>query len=74
MISASLIRYARGALVTTADAGFAANQFLQMIVSLPQLRAIGLGAPIGPEELDAWVRSTVALSLEGYTGMVTRVK
>jgi AcrR family transcriptional regulator len=74
LISASLMRHARGALVTPADAAFAANQFLQMIISLPQLRAIGLGAPMAPEELDLWVRSTVGLFLNGYTGMVTRVK
>jgi TetR/AcrR family transcriptional regulator, mexJK operon transcriptional repressor len=73
-ISALLMRHPQGAFVTPADAGFAANQFLQMIVSLPQLRAIGLGAPMAPEELDLWVRSTVELFLDGYTGMVTRAK
>ena len=43
-----------------------------MMVSLPQLRAIGLGAPMTPEELDAWVRSTVALFLGGYDAMTKR--
>ena len=72
LISALLIRHAHGAFVTPADASFAANQFLQMIVSLPQLRAIGLGAPMTPGELDAWVRGTVALFLGGYACIVKR--
>jgi TetR/AcrR family transcriptional repressor of mexJK operon len=72
LISALLMRHARGAMVTPAQASFAANQFLQMIVSLPQLRAIGLGAPMMPEELAAWVRSTVSLFLDGYTGIAKR--
>jgi TetR/AcrR family transcriptional regulator, mexJK operon transcriptional repressor len=72
LISALLLRHARGASVTPAEASFAANQFLQMIVSLPQLRAIGLGAPMTSEELDAWIRNTVRLFLDGYTGMAKR--
>ncbi len=50
------------------DTVFAAQQFLQMIVSLPQLRALGLGAPMAPAELQAWVRATVALFLHGLQG------
>ncbi len=45
---------------------FAANQFLQMIVSLPQMRAMGIGTPMSPEELDAWARQSVALFLGGF--------
>jgi AcrR family transcriptional regulator len=72
LISALLLRHARGAAITPAEASFAANQFLQMIVSLPQLRAIGLGAPMAPEELDAWVRASVGLFLGGFTAMTGR--
>jgi TetR/AcrR family transcriptional repressor of mexJK operon len=72
LISELLMRHGRGAVITPADAGFAAHQFLQMIVSLPQLRAIGLGAPMTPDELDAWVHGTVALFLNGYTGVAKR--
>jgi AcrR family transcriptional regulator len=72
LISELLIRYSRGAVTTPADAGFAAHQFLQMIVSLPQLRAIGLGAPMTPAELEAWVRGSVALFIDGYTGIAKR--
>lgn len=48
-------------------AQFRAQQFLQMVVSLPQLRALGLGQPMTAAELDAWVRDTVALFLRGAT-------
>ena len=72
LISELLMRHSRGAVITPADAAFAAHQFLQMIVSLPQLRAIGLGAPMAPEELDAWVRGSVALFVHGYTGIAKR--
>jgi hypothetical protein len=65
LIADLLIRHGRAAAPTPADAAFAAQQFLQMIVSLPQLRAIGLGAPMKPEELDAWVRNTMTMLLHG---------
>jgi len=66
LIGDLLLRHER---VAPSQAAFAAQQFLQMIVSLPQLRAIGLGAPMKPEELHAWVRGTVALFLEGLAGL-----
>ncbi len=47
------------------DAAFAASQFLQMVVSLPQRRALGMGTPMTAPELDAWARDTVALVLNG---------
>ena len=46
-------------------AAFAAEQFLQLIVSVPQMRAIGLGQPMTPIELDEWARGSVALFLGG---------
>ncbi|HUB95641.1 MAG TPA: TetR/AcrR family transcriptional regulator [Stellaceae bacterium] len=48
-----------------ANASFAAAQFLQMVVSLPQRRAHGLGTPMTPTELDVWARDTVTLFLNG---------
>jgi AcrR family transcriptional regulator len=51
---------------TATDAAFAARQFLQMIVSLPQLRALGLGTPMTAAELAEWPRRTVALFLAGW--------
>jgi AcrR family transcriptional regulator len=47
---------------------FAAGQLLQMIVSQPQLRALGLGTTMQPAQIDTWVRQTVALFLDGYRG------
>ena len=44
---------------------FAAAQFLQMVVSLPQRRSLGLGTPMTPPELERWVRDTVNLFLNG---------
>ena len=47
------------------DCHFAAEQFLQMVISVPQRRALGLGAPMSRSELDFWVRRTVKLFLDG---------
>lgn len=72
LISRLLLHHERDAAITAADAEFAAHQFLQMIVSLPQLRAIGLGAPMTPAELELWVRNSVALFLRGCAGIAKR--
>jgi AcrR family transcriptional regulator len=48
------------------QAAFAAQQFLQLVVSLPQLRALGLGQPMTAEEIDGWIRQSVTLFLGGY--------
>jgi len=69
LIGELLLRHWRGAPLAPSQAAFAAQQFLQMIVSAPQLRALGLGAPMSPEELEAWVRDTVALFLDGLAGL-----
>ena len=44
---------------------FAAEQFLQLVVSLPQRRALGLGKPMTEVELDAWADDCVNLFLNG---------
>lgn len=49
-----------------ARARFGAEQFLQLIVSRPQLQALGLGSPMQASELDAWVRGSVELFLDGF--------
>jgi hypothetical protein len=48
--------------------GFAAEQFLVMVVAQPQRRAMGLGAPLTPGELDAWTENVVTLFLNGCRG------
>lgn len=65
-ISGLLGRYHPNAPERAEELNFAAGQLLQMIVSTPQMRAMGLGAPMSPAELDAWVRRTVALFLDGF--------
>ena len=47
------------------DARFAAEQFLQMIITLPQRRAMGLGPPMTADDHRLWVQRTVALFLRG---------
>jgi AcrR family transcriptional regulator len=49
-------------------AAFAARQFLQMVVTVPQRRAMGFGTPMSPEELEAWADRVVALFLDGCRG------
>jgi len=47
---------------------FAAAQFLFMVLTVPQRRALGLGTPMTEAELDAWAKDTVALFLGGWWG------
>ena len=44
---------------------FAAEQFIQLVVSLPQRRAFGLGTPMTEAELDGWADDCVNLFLNG---------
>ncbi|MGO8915019.1 MAG: TetR/AcrR family transcriptional regulator [Stellaceae bacterium] len=67
-IAALLEREARAGDLTLENAPFAAAQFLQMVVALPQRRALGLGTPMTAPELEAWARDTVALFLNGCLG------
>jgi TetR/AcrR family transcriptional repressor of mexJK operon len=48
---------------------FAAEQFLHMLVALPQRRIIGLGVPMTLRELDAWADDAVKLFLNGCRGL-----
>jgi len=54
--------------MTRDDARFAAGQFIQMIVSWPQRRALGLGDPMSTTEQTDWVRRTTHLFLNGCQG------
>lgn len=47
------------------EARFAAEQFLQMVISLPQRSALGLGPKMSKEQHRLWVRRTVSLFLHG---------
>jgi AcrR family transcriptional regulator len=50
---------------------FAAEQFVQLVVSAPQRRALGLGAPLTDAELEAWTRDSVRLFLYGIRARVS---
>ncbi len=49
---------------------FAAQQFLHMVISWPQSRAMGLGKSMTPAELDAWAGNVVNLFLNGCRGWI----
>jgi TetR/AcrR family transcriptional regulator, mexJK operon transcriptional repressor len=55
--------------LTSADRRFAAEQFLFLVISLPQRRAMGFGTPMTPAELDAWAKQVVRLFLNGCRGL-----
>lgn len=51
---------------------FAAEQFLQMVVTVPQRRALRIGAPMTRAELESWIEDTVRLFLEGAPSLTSR--
>ena len=53
---------------------FAAHQFLQMVVTLPQSRALGMGAPMSELEQDEWITRTIRFFLKGFEGIPTQPK
>lgn len=44
---------------------FAAQQFLHMLIAVPQRRAMGLGTPMTSAEVEAWAHDVVNLFLNG---------
>jgi TetR/AcrR family transcriptional repressor of mexJK operon len=60
--------------LTAEQRTFAAEQFLQMVVTVPQRRIIGLGAPMTEGELDQWADAAVALFLEGCRGFANAAR
>jgi TetR/AcrR family transcriptional repressor of mexJK operon len=71
-IAALLAREAEAGRLVIADSRFAAEQFLNMVLSGPQKRALGFGQPLSPAELELWTRSTVELFLDGCRGARSR--
>jgi hypothetical protein len=64
-IAALLEREARAGHLAVEDSRFAAEQFLTMVLSVPQKRALGFGQRMSADELEGWTRRTVALFLDG---------
>jgi AcrR family transcriptional regulator len=69
LIGDLLARELRDPLLTVELRSFAAVQFLHMVVAVPQRRAMALGAPMTPGELDAWADVAVNLFLNGCRGL-----
>jgi AcrR family transcriptional regulator len=53
-------------------AAFAAEQFILMVVTSPQRRALGLGRAMTAREIDAWTKNTVDLFLHGCMAATDR--
>ncbi len=70
LIAGVLGREARAGNLAMDNPTFAAEEFLHMIIALPQRRALGLGTPMTVAELDAWARDVVNLFLNGCRGWV----
>lgn len=47
------------------DTLFAAEQFLHLVLTGPQRRALGLGQPLDERQIEMWRKATVALFLSG---------
>ena len=65
LIGGVLSREARAGRLTLDDPMVAAEQFLHMVLSVPQRRALGLGKPMTPAELERWAARVVDLFLNG---------
>jgi TetR/AcrR family transcriptional regulator, mexJK operon transcriptional repressor len=68
LIAGLLARERRTAKIAAEDQRFAADQFIYMLVTVPQRRAMGFGTPMTSAELDSWSHKVVTLFLEGYQG------
>jgi len=64
-IAALLEREVRAGRLAIARPEFAAAQFFQIVMALPQRRAFGLGTPLSEAELDAWADDCVNLFING---------
>ncbi len=65
LIAGALEREVKTGRLKLDDPIFAAQQFLQMVIALPQRHAMGLGASMSKRELTEWPRKVVDLFLNG---------
>lgn len=68
LIAGLLERESRAGALVLRDPRFAAEQFLHMVMTIPQRRAAVLGKPMTAAELDRWARDVVELFLGGCRG------
>jgi TetR/AcrR family transcriptional regulator, mexJK operon transcriptional repressor len=64
-IAALLAREAAAGRLVAPDPAYAAEQFLYLVLTGPQRRALGLGTPLDTVGLDAWARQAIRLFLDG---------
>jgi len=65
LISDILAQQLRESKPSAEDLAFAGEQFVFMVVTVPQRRAMGYGTRMSAADLDAWADRTVALFLNG---------
>ncbi len=65
LIAGLLDQEVRAGRLMIEDTTFVAEQFMHMVIAIPQRRAIGLGAPMTAHALEEWPRRVVALLLSG---------
>jgi TetR/AcrR family transcriptional regulator, mexJK operon transcriptional repressor len=68
LIGGVLARELRDSKLSAESRAFAAEQFIFMVVTLPQRRAMGFGKPMTAAELDVWADKVVGLYLNGCRG------
>jgi AcrR family transcriptional regulator len=68
LISDLLSRELRDSTLGAEDRAFAAEQFIFMVVTVPQRRAMGYGPAMTAADLDAWADKAVRLFLNGCRG------
>jgi AcrR family transcriptional regulator len=69
LIGSLLQRELGAAKLSPENREFAAEQFIFMVVALPQRRAMGYGPPMTEDELEVWAGKVVALFLDGCRGL-----
>jgi TetR/AcrR family transcriptional regulator, mexJK operon transcriptional repressor len=65
LIAGLLLHETRAGRLKLDDTMLAAEQFLQLVLSVPQRRALGFGEPMTPPELERWSGAVVDLFLDG---------
>jgi TetR/AcrR family transcriptional repressor of mexJK operon len=65
LIGDLLARELRDLRLSAEDHAFAAQQFIFMVVTVPQRLAMGYGTPMTAADLEAWIDKTVVLFLDG---------
>jgi TetR/AcrR family transcriptional regulator, mexJK operon transcriptional repressor len=68
LIGGLLARELRDSKINAESRAFAAEQFIFMVVAVPQRRALGYGVAMTAAELDVWADKAVGLFLNGCRG------